>query len=899
MFPRSTLVVLATVLLLALPAAAQQGQEVALVGIVRDQSGSIVRGAAVEASSASLVGGPQQSATDDSGSYRFAFLPPGTYTVRVREAGFAIVGRQVMLPPGTTLTLDFVLPLQTLEQSIDVGESAPIVDVHTSAAGTLIDRELLETLPLARGALGIVNLAPGVVHDVGFGGSLYANPLFLDGTSANEPGTGEAILSPNLNWIQEVQVLSIGADARYGEYTGAMANAITRSGSNRYSGRGELWTTRPTWSGNNRKSLSAALQQRFMPVEIKERYDAAFQLGGPVEKDRFWFFAGAEKYRNKYRPASFYTGQTGPGDAQYDSTEWKGIGKVTTAPTPRLRVEGYVERSIQHVDAANASPLVSADALATNDVTDAMWNARVLWTVSDRTVVEVRHTGQQYYSFFGPPESKRDGPPAHVDLLTSVMSTNYVDASAWRSSPVTVSADATFFPARRLGGRHTLRVGFEYERDTLRTDDRTPGGLIIFDIAGAASRVQIWNGAVYRPEQSRRTAYAQDAWSVGNHVTVNVGLRAGFYEGGVPTHLDAFSADALAPRLGLAWDVTGDHRTTARLHYGRYHDPIVTSFYDFLDPLGQSPTIFADVIGSGYVETSRTATGAQASIAHDAKFPFVAESVVGIERQLPGSLSLVAQVIRRNFRNSIGFADLATAWQPVARVDPGPDGRTGTADDGGTIIVYRNVDPSLSAPVLTNPAAYRHYRAAQFVLRRRGGRANLQASYTWSRTTGNYNNGAYSNAANGDLGLNGVFVNPNRRINADGVTNQDFPHEVKVLGSFHLNLWGPVTVGGVYRYQSGAPWQRSANFGAQTGVNAIFVEPRGTRRTDAVNAIDLRAEKIMGPRASTRLELFVDVFNVTNQGEALRVNQQSGPNLGVPLLWMDPRTARAGVHILF
>jgi hypothetical protein len=289
-------------LLVPLPAAAQNGQDSALVGVVRDQSGAIVSGAAVQVSSTALVGGPQQTTTDGAGGYRFAFLPPGAYGVRVQHAGFASTARTLTLTPGATLTLDLVLSINRIEQSVKVAAAAPIVDVHTSAAPTVIDRTLLEALPLPRGALGIVNLAPGVTHDVGLGGTLYANPLFLDGTSANEPGLGQAILSPNLNWIQEVQVISIGADARYGEYTGAMANAITRSGSNRLSGRGEFWTTRPSWSGNNRAWLSPALQQRFRPVDIKQRYDATFQAGGPIAKDRVWFFAGGERYRDKYRP---------------------------------------------------------------------------------------------------------------------------------------------------------------------------------------------------------------------------------------------------------------------------------------------------------------------------------------------------------------------------------------------------------------------------------------------------------------------------------------------------------------------------------------------------------------------------------------------------------------------
>jgi len=129
----------------------------------------------------------------------------------------------------------------------------------------------------------------------------------FDGTNGNEPGRGVPTVHPNPNWIEELQVVSIGADARYGEFTGAQTNAITRSGSNRFAGLGSYWTTRPDWTGDNRGSLSPALQAQFRPVEIIDRWDLDAQVGGPLKLDRLWFFAGGERYRNILRPQGFGT----------------------------------------------------------------------------------------------------------------------------------------------------------------------------------------------------------------------------------------------------------------------------------------------------------------------------------------------------------------------------------------------------------------------------------------------------------------------------------------------------------------------------------------------------------------------------------------------------------------
>jgi hypothetical protein len=92
----------------------------------------------------------------------------------------------------------------------------------------------------------------------------------------------------------------------------------------------------------------------------------------------------------------------------------------------------------------------------------------------------------------------------------------------------------------------------------------------------------------------------------------------------------------------------------------------------------------------------------------------------------------------------------------------------------------------------------------------------------------------------------------------------------------------------------------SANFGAQTEAGVIFVEPRGTRELPAVDALDLRIEKTWKPSSkSGKAGAFVDIFNAGNQGVALRVNNSSGPNLGVPNSWIEPRTVRAGLRLMF
>jgi hypothetical protein len=884
-------------------ALAQRGQDAGLVGTVRDTSGAVIAGGVVRVTSAQLLGGSQQTKADEKGVYRFLILPPGEYEIVAERTGFELAGRYALdLPPGATLTVDVVLRVANVVEDVFVQQPSPIVDVRTSSGQVLIERNLIENLPLGRAVSEAVNLAPGVIRDVAFGGSLKANPLSIDGTSGNEPGWGTpTVLGPNVNWIEELQIVGVGADARYGEYTGALENAITRSGSNAFSGLVDFWTTRPSWTANNRGRLSPQLQQRFRPLEILTRWDSDFQLGGPALRDRLWFFSGGEIYRNANRPASFTGVTRSPDEPKVDSAERKIISKITAALTPAVRAEGFYARSVQHTTGTNAGPFVQPEALGVLDRPETMWNARLLWTARHDTFVEIRHGGHTMIQHTGPPEEQRAGPPGHYDQLTGVYSVNGFAFRDLLSRPIATAANVTYFAG--TGTRtHEVRAGFEYEHARLNDATHTIGGVQYYDFDGKPDTAYFGGDSTYRPSHNRRTLYLQDAWTPTDRITLNVGVRAGFYAGGVPTHEHAFSAHSLSPRLGIAWDVTGDHRTAVRGHYGRYHDEMVTSFYDFLDPLSQEPTIIAQAVNGTFVPVSQVGSTVGASIDPNIRFSYVEEYFGAIEHQLPRGIVGRVQVISRDFDNSIGFIDPAAVWTPEQRTDPGPDGRVGTADDAGNFTVYLNLDPTRSALLLTNPPAYRRYRAVQLMaMKRRARNLDFQLSYTWSRTVGNYNNGFSSNAANADLSINSVFVNPNRAQNAEGRTLEDCTHELKALWTYRVDVWGGVNVSGVARFQSGRPWARAiGGLPPQAKLLSVFVEPRATRQMPALNRIDLRIDKTFGRvRAAGRIGMFADVFNVVNQGVPLNVNSTSGPNFGLPTNWIEPRSLRAGVRLMF
>jgi hypothetical protein len=265
------------------------------------------------------------------------------------------------------------------------------------------------------------------------------------------------------------------------------------------------------------------------------------------------------------------------------------------------------------------------------------------------------------------------------------------------------------------------------------------------------------------------------------------------------------------------------------------------------------------------------------------------------------------QYVRRRFEDFIGLVDTGSVWEPVQRTDPGPDGRLGTSDDGGSIDVFRLVSSQNAFNLYTNPpGAYNRYDAVQLIGRKRYSDGwQLQSSYTWSRTRGTVGNRAHVNAGVFDLGNPGTFVNPNRLVNADGRATFDPTHEVKLLGSYRVAAWGGIMASSVYRYTTGQAWARNAQISGLPGSYRVRMEPQGAQRAPAINTMSLRVEKTMAvPRTRATAGLFFDVFNVWNQGvpdsDVINaVNDNAGSRFGEPNFWIDPRTLRVGVRASF
>jgi len=889
------------------PLLAQAVQTSALTGTIKDSTGAVLPGVTVNVSSPQQIGGVQTSVTDSQGIYRFPALHPGVYEMETTLAGFKTVKRSdIVLALGTTTTIDVALAVASVSETVQVTGESPVVDIKSSASNTQLTDAMLQNLPTGRFQPDIINLTPGVNSQVAFGGSQNSNALLMDGVDVSDPEGGTPWSFFNYNWVEQVQIVSLGANAEYGQFTGLAANSIIRSGSNRWTGLAEYLTERKNWVADNTGSLPADLRSTFTPREIKSYWDTSAQIGGPIMKDKLFFFTGFQYFNRADRPA----GYTGDFTTEKDP---RSMTKVTWAVSPSLRAEGFFEADKFDVAGRGASarrPTTAVTALEPSP--EVNWNGQITWTIDQKTMLNVRNGGYSGYFPVEPtPPNTRTAPFPHYDPIPDVYTVNVPYYGQFDRTRNVTAATLTRYADNFVGKSHEFKFGFEFERSKIRNESGYPGGRYYYDYGGAPYLAFLWEGYVTNATAQRSSLYAQDTWTVTDRLTINPGLRMDINRGSVPTGT-VLKNSALAPRVGLAFDVTGDHRTVLRAHYGRYYDALFGGQFEFMDLSQQHPKITAEVLGpNSFNEISRRDPSTNLGIYPNIRQSYVNQFLVGVERQLFPNFSATVQYIKRDFRDFMGFVDTGSIYTSTQQRDPGPDGRVGTGDDGALLTVYNKTNPGHEFMLFTNPDnAFRDYNGFQLIgTKRYSNNWQAQVSYTWSHAKGTVDNRGSTNAGGGGtqgLGQNGGFSNPNHLLNIEGDMRFDPTNALKIDGTYRVPAFGGFNVSGVYRYTTGLAWGRTASIrGLSQGSESVRIEPIGTRRTDPVNNVDLRVEKTFPLGSSARqIGVYLDLFNLNNQGvidngSRTAVIESSGSSFANPNVWINPRIARLGFRLTF
>ncbi len=290
--------------LLLLPAAAAAQATVA--GAVRDSSGAVLPGVSVEATSPALIERVRTGVTDGSGQYRISDLPPGEYELLFSLSGFNSLKRQGVTVSGSgVIPINVELAVGTLSETLTVRGESPLVDTQTARRETVVSAQTIASLPITRNYGGVLNATPGLNVQPGVnandlmpsmstfsahGGQATEGRVMVNGVSVNGPFGANSVtqFAFDVGNAEEMQVLVSGGLGE-SETGGPIANIIPRSGGNQFSGNTFYSGTTSKFQRDN---LDAELQRIGIAQAptVRRNWDTNFALGGPIRRDRLWFY---------------------------------------------------------------------------------------------------------------------------------------------------------------------------------------------------------------------------------------------------------------------------------------------------------------------------------------------------------------------------------------------------------------------------------------------------------------------------------------------------------------------------------------------------------------------------------------------------------------------------------
>jgi hypothetical protein len=904
-----------------------------LVGRAADESGGVLPGVAVEARSPSLQGA-RAVVTDGSGRYRITLLPPGQYSVVFTLPGFQTETKSgVTVSLGNETALDAVLRPSATAQVLVTGE-APVVDTGSTSLGTNLTSRAVETLPTGRNYSSVVQVVPGVSSDADpkneqqstitvYGSSGAENAFYIDGVNTTGVEYGFQGKELNYEFIQEINVKTGGYEAEFGRSTGAIINVITKSGSNQFHG--------DAFGYLDEKGLRASPKPVVSTggtVEGFRKEDYGADLGGYFWKDRIWFFGAYDRVHN--------TTDNAFGDlkSQSVSTRNLGSGKLTF----RL--------SDSHSVVATVFQDPTTDSGAINDANHAL-NGDPL-TYEGRQDLGGRDYAARYEGLFGTHLTAAAQASRHQERNSVGPATAAGDVIQFQD------ASKDFFQTGGFGliqlkdfkrtaygaslapyfGDHAIKLGIEYEKAEAEVIKRESGGQLVTIFANSVNPAKpiyqhsywttpdatVANAPISQltasPEHKNTTLYLQDKWTVLRNVTLNLGVRWDRQQ-----IIDASGTRQVdlkhdwAPRAGVIWDPTNDHRSKVFASYGRFYeeipmDLVIRSFSFERQPriINYSPTDFhpnpaaesdfgtPSAILGGFTEPSDPNLHGQ----------YLTEVVVGAEREVMTDVAVGVKGIYRDYGNVI--EDFLCQ----------NDGTYCIGNPGKGIM--RQIFALDYTTLYDAPRPVRIYRGVQLdVTKRFSNNWQAIASYIYSKLEGNYD-GEYSpftQTTINDPNISAAydyfdFFTDGRnlsRITNRGPLSNDRRHQFKVSGVY-LTPW-KLSIGLAAYYRTGTPLTRYGYSDAY-GRYEFFLTQRGAEgRTPDNYEADLHFGYPLGIGPVT-VNLLVDVFNILNAQRPVLLDERWGfqeadnasatpvnPNYGKPVFRTPPTSARLGLRVSF
>ena len=581
-------IVLAVIAVMTLAAGATaQTTTGTISGRVLDVQGPALPGATATAKSPNLQGS-REAVTSENGDYILTGLPSGPYTITFSLSGFQTQTRNVVLAPTQALPLEVRLgPAQVTEEVTVVGRSADTL-TKTAQIATNFSQDLISKLPTSRDLNSILLMAPGV-HPTGpagafsFGGSVtFENLFLLNGVSINENIRGQAFDTAIEDAIQETTVANGGVSAEFGRFSGGVVNIITKSGGNQFSGsfreslNNDMWRTLTPFETERLATTPEPRIDKVVPT-------SEYTLGGPVMRDRLWFFTSG-RLRDESQGRTLIATAV-PYEFPEEQRRYEVKGTYSLNPEHRFQVN-YNHHDRSQINYSFNQNLTMDSAQPRHATAAGAAVCRHLQRHADLEAVRRGAGVEAHVEFIGAGAKSTDLIDGTLLIDNSRGGTRWwsdtfcgVCTPEGRDSEDVFVKGSYFLSTPRFGS-HNLVFGYDPFNDIRTANNHQSGsdyrilsaGAIltgtgagendIFPIfLGDGTTTIQWNPILEESEGSNfrtHSGFVNDTWRVSDRLTANVGLRFDKNDGADQSGNVVAKDSAWSPRLGVIWDPTGE-----------------------------------------------------------------------------------------------------------------------------------------------------------------------------------------------------------------------------------------------------------------------------------------------------------------------------------------------------
>ena len=756
------------------------------------------------------------------------------------------------------------------------------------------------------------------------GSDVRSNKYTVDGLTANRVDDGTSALKLGFDAIDEIIIDTGGHKAEYGAVRGGVIQVITKSGGNRLSGEANFFFRNKSLQSDNTKGTP--FEGGY--VGFDHEYLPAFSLGGPIQKDRIWFFANLS-LRAQY---AYEFGYPYPGteDVPIKRNFFSPFGKITWQMNPnnRLVLSGWWRGDYTDDFFNGPDPyLTTRDGTSIYNNYGTFLSAQWSAVFSKNFVFDLRGG---YYKDWNDMQSK-----------TQIQNTIYLPEGYKTSSGEEFFIDTYRFQADTVGtyfiddwmGNHEIKVGGDFDftqwhnwynfyEDSQFTNAYEPGyKMYELYYLDNVPYMALFFTDINRKTQARTVgAFVQDTWSPSRAFTLNLGLRFDLIQGLFPKQLAPGSTTeylyanteypvswkTFSPRLGISYSPFKNGKTVLKAGYGRYFAPLNLDFISYAMKGGFN--YFTSMLNPDFTEDYRIESTAANDILFDpdSKAPYGDEINFGMQHELFPEIALSLTYVQKWEKRLLQRVDLngldvdllkstgETDWIGYHTVE-GTDPLT-----GDTVQFYeQNTD---KGPVLyyhTNvPGTARKYSGFEVkITKRMSGNWAMNASYVYAKGVG-----IISTTYDDTWTTTGLFVNPNfTEFFRNGLLEHQRQHYFKLQGTYLAPLG--IMLSGNLQIFSGDPFTRTlrsleAGLHLYQGNATRNAEPRGSSRTPGDYLLDLRVEKDFRLAFGT-LGIMADVFNAFNSNTVTSFGARTGVNYLTPLAITAPRFVRLGATFRF